>query len=42
MGFATKIELAREMIGSALEAGVPARWVTTDEAYGNDSNSGIF
>lgn len=37
VGFATKIELAREMIGRALEAGVPARWVTADEAYGNDS-----
>jgi SRSO17 transposase len=35
--FATKTELARQMLGRALEAGVPAAWVTADEAYGQDS-----
>jgi SRSO17 transposase len=34
--FATKTELARAMLGRALEAGVPAAWVTADEAYGQD------
>ncbi|MEU0739017.1 IS701 family transposase [Streptomyces sp. NPDC006134] len=34
--FATKPRLAWEMITSALGAGVKARWVTGDEAYGQD------
>src|SRR5215472_18552750 len=34
--FATKPELARAMLGRALDAGVPARWATADEAYGQD------
>jgi SRSO17 transposase len=34
--FATKPKLAREMIGRALDAGVPAAWVTGDEVYGAD------
>ena len=34
--FATKPELARAMLGRALDAGVPAGWVTADEAYGQD------
>jgi|SRR5438067_8608011 len=34
--FATKTELARQMLGRALDAGVPAAWVTADEAYGKD------
>jgi SRSO17 transposase len=34
--FATKTELARVMLGRALDAGVPAAWVTADEAYGRD------
>jgi SRSO17 transposase len=37
ISFATKPELARVMIRQALRAGVPARWVTADEVYGNDS-----
>jgi SRSO17 transposase len=34
--FATKTELARVMLARALDAGVPAAWVTADEAYGKD------
>jgi SRSO17 transposase len=34
--FATKTELARKMLARALDAGVPAAWVTADEAYGRD------
>jgi SRSO17 transposase len=34
--FQTKPELARRMIEGALDAGVPARWATGDEVYGND------
>jgi SRSO17 transposase len=34
--FATKPELARQMIERALAAGVPGKWVTGDEVYGND------
>ncbi len=36
VGFATKGELARTMLARTFAAGVPARWVTADEAYGND------
>jgi SRSO17 transposase len=32
--FATKPELARVMLQRALDAGVPAGWVTADEVYG--------
>src|ERR1039458_5104014 len=35
--FATKPELARRMIGRALDAGVPVGWVAGDEVYGTDS-----
>lgn len=35
--FATKPELAMRMITRALEAGVPAGWVTGDEVYGQHS-----
>jgi SRSO17 transposase len=35
--FATKLVLARRMIARAQDAGVPFRWVTGDEVYGNDS-----
>jgi SRSO17 transposase len=34
VGFATKPELARVMLERALEAGIPAGWVTADEVYG--------
>jgi SRSO17 transposase len=33
--FATKGELARQMVARALDSGVPAAWVTGDEVYGN-------
>jgi SRSO17 transposase len=36
VGFRTKPQLARVMLGRALDAGVPASWVTADEAYGQD------
>ncbi|GAA2533702.1 IS701 family transposase [Pilimelia columellifera] len=35
--FATKPQLALRMIFRALDAGMPAGWVTADEAYGSDS-----
>jgi SRSO17 transposase len=34
--FSAKPELATAMLGRALDAGVPAAWVTADEAYGKD------
>lgn len=36
MGFATKPALARQMIITAIDAGVPSSWVAGDEVYGND------
>jgi SRSO17 transposase len=35
--FATKPELARRMIGCALDSGATAAWVAADEVYGHDS-----
>ncbi len=35
--FATKQVLAQRMLARALDAGVSARWVSADEAYGGDS-----
>jgi SRSO17 transposase len=35
--FRTKPDLARELVERALDAGVPAAWVTGDEVYGNDA-----
>jgi SRSO17 transposase len=35
--FATKPELARRMIGRALDSGAVAAWVAADEVYGHDS-----
>jgi SRSO17 transposase len=34
--FASKTKLARLMLGRALDAGMPAAWVTADEAYGEE------
>ncbi|MFF8020737.1 IS701 family transposase [Streptomyces sp. NPDC007896] len=36
LSFATKPALATEMVAQALDAGVPAAWVTGDEVYGGD------
>ncbi len=35
VGFATKPELAQQMLADAFAAGVPIAWVTGDEVYGN-------
>jgi SRSO17 transposase len=35
-GFATKPQLARQMLARAFTAGVPAKWVTGDSVSGND------
>jgi SRSO17 transposase len=35
--FATKPELARRMLGRALDSGAMAAWVAADEVYGHDS-----
>jgi SRSO17 transposase len=35
VAFATKLELARRMIDRAVDAGVPATWVTGDAVYGS-------
>lgn len=35
--FATKTTLAKAMLARAFAAGVPARWVSADEAYGQDN-----
>jgi SRSO17 transposase len=40
--FATKQVLAQRMLARALEAGVPASWVTADEAYGQDFKFRVF
>jgi SRSO17 transposase len=37
VGFQTKPQLARAMLGRALEGQVPAGWVTADEVYGGDA-----
>jgi SRSO17 transposase len=36
VGFATKPQLACQLLQRALAAGVPARWVTGDSVYGSD------
>lgn len=38
VAFATKSELAQAMLARAFASGVPARWVTGDEVYGNDGD----
>src|SRR4051794_41151839 len=40
--FATKPELARTMLTRALEAGVPAGWLTADEVYGQDKRLRVW
>jgi SRSO17 transposase len=42
VGFATKPELGRVMLGRAVEAGMPAAWATADEAYGQDHKFRVF
>jgi SRSO17 transposase len=42
VGFATKPELARRMLGRALEDGVPAGWLTADEIYGQDKRLRVW
>ncbi|MFC7549985.1 IS701 family transposase [Plantactinospora sp. GCM10030261] len=37
VAFATRSELAADMITAAVQAEVPARWATADEAYGNNT-----
>jgi SRSO17 transposase len=37
VGFATKPQLAQAMLARALDAGVPAGWVTADAVYGGDA-----
>jgi SRSO17 transposase len=37
VGFATKPQLAQAMLERAVDAQVPARWVTADEVYGGDA-----
>lgn len=37
IAFATRSQLADDMITAALDATTPARWVTADEAYGNNT-----
>jgi SRSO17 transposase len=37
IAFATKPELARQMLQRAFDANLPAGWVTADEVYGSDS-----
>lgn len=40
--FATKPQLAREMLARALDAKLPATWVTADEVYGSDHHFRTF
>jgi SRSO17 transposase len=42
VGMRTKPELAREMLGRALEAGVSAAWVVADSVYGDTRRLGMF
>ena len=38
VAFATRSELADDMITATVQALVPARWVAADEAYGNNTS----
>ncbi|CCH19790.1 Transposase [Micromonospora lupini str. Lupac 08] len=40
--FATKVQMAREMLARALDAGVPVGWVTMDEAYGQSESLRVW
>jgi SRSO17 transposase len=42
VGFATKPQLAQAMLERAVDAQVPARWVTADEVYGGDARLRAF
>jgi SRSO17 transposase len=42
VALATKPELARTMLTRALEAGVPAGWLTADEVYGQDKRLRVW
>ena len=42
VGFATKPQLAQAMLARALDAGMPAGWVTADEVYGGDARLRAF
>ena len=40
--FATKVQMARQMLARAFAAGVPAGWVTMDEAYGQSKSFRVW
>jgi SRSO17 transposase len=40
--FATKVQMARQMLAGAFAAGLPAGWVTMDEAYGQSKSLRVF
>ncbi|SCE96142.1 DDE superfamily endonuclease [Micromonospora echinospora] len=40
--FATKVQMARTMLARALDAGVPAGWLTMDEAYGQSKSLPVW
>jgi SRSO17 transposase len=42
VAFATKPQLARQMLARALDAEIPATWVTADEVYGSDYSFRTF
>jgi SRSO17 transposase len=42
VGFQTKPQLAQQMLARAVNAEVPARWVTADEVYGGDARLRAF
>jgi SRSO17 transposase len=42
VGFQTKPQLAQQLLVRALDAGVPAGWVTADEVYGSDARLRAF
>jgi SRSO17 transposase len=42
VGMRTKPELAREMLGRAMDAGVKASWVVADSVYGDTRRLGMF